>query len=201
VIYQIKNLRNGKVYIGKHQTTDVDDGYFGSGKLLHRAIKKYGLNAFEKTILHVFATEAEMVLREVELVTEEFCARGDTYNLCPGGHGGWGYVNHNWLNNSEAQKEASRRTLAKIDHSAAGRLCVKSPKYWETMRPRWEIGIFRGHKHRSKTRRKMRASHKGKHDGPRNSQYGTCWITDGASNRKLKRGEVIPTGWELGRSC
>lgn len=33
---------NGKVYVGKHQTKDLDDTYLGSGKYLNRAIKKHG---------------------------------------------------------------------------------------------------------------------------------------------------------------
>lgn len=31
--------------------------------------------------------------KEKEIVTPELCERNDTYNLCPGGHGGWGYIN------------------------------------------------------------------------------------------------------------
>ena len=42
IIYQTTNLINNKIYIGKHQTSDLDDGYLGSGKLLLQAIKKYG---------------------------------------------------------------------------------------------------------------------------------------------------------------
>ena len=39
-----------------------------------------------------------MNAKEKELVTEEFCLREDTYNICEGGHGGFGYVNQNRLN-------------------------------------------------------------------------------------------------------
>lgn len=98
IVYQITCLTTGKIYIGKHQTADINDGYMGSGKMLSRAIRKYGKSNFSKTILHVFTDSESMNLKEAELVTEEFCARSDTFNLCPGGHGGWGYVNQNKLN-------------------------------------------------------------------------------------------------------
>ena len=96
-IYKITNKINGKIYIGKHQTKDLNDGYMGSGKNLRRAISKYGIENFEKEILFQFDTEHKMNSKEAELVTEEFCLREDTYNLCPGGQGGWGYINHNIL--------------------------------------------------------------------------------------------------------
>lgn len=46
-IYKITNKVTGKIYIGKHQTEDLNDGYMGSGKLLKRAQEKYGINSFE----------------------------------------------------------------------------------------------------------------------------------------------------------
>lgn len=88
-IYKTTNVLNEKFYIGKHQTKNLDDGYLGSGKLLKRAIKKHGIENFKKEILHVFDTEEEMNAKEKELVVLSEAS----YNLCPGGHGGFGYIN------------------------------------------------------------------------------------------------------------
>ena len=87
-IYQVTNKLNGKIYIGKHQTTNPNDGYYGSGKFVKAAIKKYGKENFVKEVLFVFKTEAEMNDKEKELITEEFISRSDTYNAGIGGEGG-----------------------------------------------------------------------------------------------------------------
>ena len=87
-IYQITNNVNGKIYIGMHQTKDLNDNYMGSGLKLRNAYKKYGVKNFKKEILFILDTREEMIQKEKELVTEEFCRRNDTYNICIGGHGG-----------------------------------------------------------------------------------------------------------------
>jgi len=88
IIYQITNKINNKVYIGKHATTNLDDGYLGSGQYLKRAVKKYGTENFKKSILFVFDNETSMNEKEKELVNMEFVLRDDTYNLVMGGSGG-----------------------------------------------------------------------------------------------------------------
>jgi len=49
IIYKTTNTINGKIYVGKHNK-DNDD-YLGSGKLLKRAMKKYGKEYFCLEIL------------------------------------------------------------------------------------------------------------------------------------------------------
>lgn len=54
-VYIITNLINGKQYVGDHLSYCTDethnDTYFGSGKIIMRAIKKYGKENFKKEIL------------------------------------------------------------------------------------------------------------------------------------------------------
>ena len=87
-IYKITNKVNGKVYIGKHQTNNPYDSYFGSGKYIKYAIKKYGKENFEKEVLFIFDTIEEMNKKELELVSESFISNNNNYNAGVGGEGG-----------------------------------------------------------------------------------------------------------------
>ena len=88
IIYKTTNIKNNKIYIGKHQTLDLNDEYLGSGIALARAIKKYGKKCFTKEVLYIFDNELEMNEKEKELVNEEFISTNITYNLGVGGQGG-----------------------------------------------------------------------------------------------------------------
>lgn len=84
-VYEIKNNLNGKIYIGIHKTKDINDSYMGSGVALKSAYEKYGIENFQKRILYVYDNFNDMRNKEVELVTESFVRRTDTYNLTVGG--------------------------------------------------------------------------------------------------------------------
>lgn len=59
-LYKTTNLLNGKMYIGKHVTTNIDDGYLGSGTWLRRAVKKHGAESFRKEWLGFYEDEDEL---------------------------------------------------------------------------------------------------------------------------------------------
>ena len=89
-IYKTTCLLNGKFYIGKHQTKNLDDGYFGSGKLLVRSVKKHGAENFTTEIIAVYDSVEKMNLAEKILVV---CDPDINYNLCKGGGGGFSFIN------------------------------------------------------------------------------------------------------------
>jgi hypothetical protein len=107
IIYKTTNLINGKIYIGKHKTDNIDDGYIGSGIKLKAAIRKYGIENFSRDILFNFYSEEEMLQKEKELVTEEFIKLKDNYNIAIGGQGG---KLHNW---SDVSKKKLSKSLKK----------------------------------------------------------------------------------------
>lgn len=197
-VYKITNLVNGKTYIGKHATRDINDGYMGSGKLIKAAIRKHGIENFAKEILRECDSEDEMNRVEAKLVTEDYCLNPNTYNLCSGGNGGFSYINrtrdhalHSATNAANRDYTATNwtpvRDATRAGHKA-GKYKYNAPGF-----------TFKGMKHTLATKTKMSLSKKGKTLGDKNSQFGTIWITNGYENRKILENTVVPEGWSKGR--
>lgn len=101
IVYLTTNLKNNKIYVGVHGTEDpnIFDGYIGNSINIfkcnnelkypkipfHKAVKKYGYNAFKRQTLSVFDTEEEALDLEAQIVNQEFIERYDTYNITLGG--------------------------------------------------------------------------------------------------------------------
>ncbi|GJQ43892.1 MAG: hypothetical protein JETCAE03_33900 [Ignavibacteriaceae bacterium] len=86
-IYKTTNLINNKIYIGKD--TKNQRQYFGSGKLIKKAIKKYGIKNFKKEILEDNINEKKLLCEREKFWIKElnsFVPNG--YNLTSGGDGG-----------------------------------------------------------------------------------------------------------------
>lgn len=207
-IYKINCHITDKVYIGKHKTVDLNDGYMGSGKLIKKAIQKYGLENFSKVILFVFDNEHDMNSKEKELVTKDFCSKEETYNLCPGGYGGWGYVVLNGLNTkgvSKGGKIAAVNTKIKRekDPNFNKSYCKTRAENFELGRKirdeLYPCGTMYGKHHKDETKTKIGEKNSLSQKGIKNSQYGTRWITNGIINKKINKEEPIPNGWVAGR--
>lgn len=88
-IYEIKNIQNGKTYVGKHETfSGVKDNYFGSGVALRNAIQKYGIENFQKTILDFAENKTDLCKKEKWWIAKYKSERKAEYNLTNGGEGG-----------------------------------------------------------------------------------------------------------------
>lgn len=85
VLYKITNLINGKYYIGRHATNDINDDYMGSGIAIKNAIKKYGLENFVKEIIAEVVSREELWKLEKEIVNETVVNDPMSYNMAYGG--------------------------------------------------------------------------------------------------------------------
>lgn len=167
----------------------------GSGKLIRAAVRKYGIASFKKEIISVHETEKEMNEAEASLVE----IGEHSYNLCPGGKGGWGYVNANCGN----QGERLNKSLSNEKRSKGGSIRAQNEEGMRLMRVK-ALESWRGCKHSPEAKEKNRIAHLGtkmpdEHQrGEKNSQHGSFWITNGIDNKKCRG--YIPEGWFRGRS-
>lgn len=131
-----------------------------------------------------------------------------SYNLKQGGEGGWDYVNSSM--SLSKRKESGklggnkcrdlRLGFLKEDKETRVNRILKygNPGCWysaEQQRRATEAAQSdNAVKKRKETFKIIKHA-----QGSKNSQYGTMWITDGSTNRKIKKEEVIPEGWRKGR--
>lgn len=113
IIYEIKNKINGKSYIGQHSSDELHS-YWGSGKLIKKAIEKYGIENFERIILERCSTKDELNEREKYWIKEKNSLING-YNLTDGGTGG---DNSQFIDYSEDWIEKQR---------------TNTKKYWESL--------------------------------------------------------------------
>ena len=210
IVYKTTNQVNGKFYIGTHKTVDLNDDYLGSGTFLKRAIEKYGVENFKREILFIFDNSEAMFAKEAEIVTEEFLAENNTYNLKRGGCGGFDFINSNpdilakysgekrkqtgnWIKGLQKQKYL---LLNDIEYQERYKRKVSEVvKKWHKEKGHPWVG----RKHSDETKLKISQKNSTSQLGKKNSQFGTMWITNELSSKKVKVSDPIPIGWRKGR--
>ena len=114
-IYRITNKINGKTYVGQHKYKKLDDNYMGSGKLVRRAQKKYGIENFEKEILYSriqYKTTADDVERFA--IAKERALGKAEYNIADGGQGGALRKGKTPWNKGKHHSEETKRKISDV---------------------------------------------------------------------------------------
>lgn len=114
IIYKITNILNGKIYVGQDSNNDPE--YYGSGKIIKNAIKKYGKENFIKETIEFCETKEKLNEREIYWISEINSIVPNGYNITSGGTGG-----NIWQFLSDKQKEERNEKWKKtVDERYSG---------------------------------------------------------------------------------
>lgn len=176
--YKITNVINNRYYYGVHSTNNLDDGYMGSGKILHLAYEKYGVENFKKEILKFFDTADDMFAYEMEIVNDVLLDDELCYNIQKGGKtfnlSGYVIVTNNGKDYFAVSVNDERYKNGELKHNWFGKHHTEESK--------------------SKTRLKMT---------PKNSKNNRVWVNKNGIVKYLRKDlleKFLSEGWKLGRS-
>lgn len=213
-IYLTENLINGKKYVGQRACILFDTNYIGSGKILKKAIEKYGRGNFKCSILE-WGNSRE-ALNELEVKWIEYYNADmseDFYNISHGGN----VPSMRGENNPRYGVELSDEIKGKIRQKVLGRevsedtkvkISKSSKDRIFTEEHRKKIGdAQRGEKHRlygkyisdeqkAKISKTLTGSIRPKCG---NASRGKVWINNGEKEMYIFLEQGIPEGYVRGR--
>lgn len=248
ILYKVTCLLTNRYYVGMHSTSNLNDRYLGSGKILRRSLKKYGRENHFFEILEYFHSRESLMSREMEVVSKELLADPLSMNLMPGGWGGGGWTNVNldpekkrlsiearmeaqavlreedpeWTARAKEhlrrmlEKAHTPEALSKMRESIAKRGPRTGPQYntcWvnkdggihkikkEELEAYLSQGYSRGLIPKDPPKHKKGSTEP--YCGPRNSQFGTCWVTREGQDKKIKKDDLqryLDEGFIRGRT-
>ena len=187
-----------------HSTSNLEDGYMGSGKRLRYSIRKYGKDNHTKIILEFLPNRESLKEREVEIVNSDLLLEEKCMNLKPGGYGGF----NNEIHMMKVSKSGNEMFLKKMQDEEYRKEFSKKlsnaykKQLLEGKREKKYFYDWNGKTHTDETKKKLSEKKKGTGVGITNSQYGTCWITKNNENKKIKKTDInqyLDDGWVKGR--
>ena len=203
-IYKIVNKVNGKIYIGKDESSS--SSYMGSGKLIKRAISKYGLDNFTKEVIE--ECYGSKILQEREKYwIKKYKSQNPKigYNISSGGDGG------DTISNNPDRKTI----LKKISDTLKGREFTQEHKKklrenHNSKNP--EVGNrisqkLKGRVFSDEHREKLRQANLGKKRSPeavdknREALKNTMWIHNiiTGEEKRVSKNSCVDEGWSVGR--
>lgn len=204
-IYKTTNVLNDKYYYGMHSTDNLNDEYYGSGRRLKRSLNKYGKENHKVEQLEFLPNRKALIEREKSVVNLNEIAKINCMNLMIGGKGGFISEEQQKYRSSCAGKAYGEKL--KTDIIFKKRISkIRSEK----TKANYKLGVYKDKKfnlfknkhHTNETKKIMSEAHKGNGIGNKNSQYNTCWITNGIINKKINKTNIhsiANTEWKLGR--
>ena len=157
-IYKTTNLINGKIYIGQHCSNKFDTSYYGSGKKILRALKKYGLNNFNCEIIEWCETREIANEREIFWICKLNSKNNDIgYNITDGGEG-WKGGKH-----SDETKNKISRTKTGVSPNRVYKVSDETKqKISNTLKSKNSTAWNKGIPMRESTKEKLRLANLGK---------------------------------------
>lgn len=206
-IYKTTNLITNKFYVGMHSTDDLEDGYFGSGKIIHYSVNKHGIENHKVEILEFLSSRDELKKREAEIVNEALLADPLNMNLKFGGNGGWDHTKD--MDLAARNVKCNQKFIERYGNDKAFKVefdnkCGENLKAGRAKRKELHgsANFGFGRKLDDETKRKIAEKNSQNQTGIGNSQFGTCWICDGVEAKKIKKNDIqswLDQGWRKGR--
>ena len=205
-VYITTNNINGKQYVGVHKTRNLNDGYLGSGKILKRAVKKYGKENFTIEILEFYDTFEEALKNEIILIKEYNTIRPNGYNIALGGYGGDTYSNQPKIKKEKTRKKQSKARKGRYaiyNEKLNKSKYVKEEELSQYLKENWKLGFSQ------KTKRKMRKAAVGKLKSKEHIKHlskaskNRIWIHKDDKNKFVKEKKLsyyLNNNWKLGVS-
>ena len=187
-----------------HSTSNLKDGYLGSGKRLRHAIRKYGVENFVLEIIEWCETRNILAKREQEIITESHITDEKCYNLKKGGLGGGKFYSKEHQYKCSQAAGIKHREMLKSDPNYRKKISLsriesnkKNHKNGK-LKSIQDVYSWVGKKQNEETKKKIGEKNSINQKGEKNSQFGTKWITNGYENKKIKKTESPPLNWVYG---
>ena len=205
IVYKTIVNETGKFYIGKHSTRILEDGYFGSGKLIGSFIEKYGVAGLTREILAFCESAKDAFQKEKELVGDLYRLDENCMNLQPGGGGGFKDEEHRikaQLAGASLGGKAAKEKHAGwfSDETRAKITDAIHRKMEEGFKPR-EAMTKAAASLEAREKKKKTMAERNHQQGEKNSNFGNRSIHKDSVTIKVKSGELdeyLADGWKLG---
>jgi len=201
IVYITRNLINNKCYIGRDLYNNPN--YLGSGKLLKKAIQKYGRDNFRKDVLQYCNSLDELYKAEEYWIRYYNAACDDNfYNILDGSTGGDTLSNHPNLDNIKMKIRQAREKQV-IQHSEDTRRKISESQrgengFWYGKTQSTESNMKRSNKMKGVPKPKMICIHCGKEgsvNGIKRWHLDNCKVLTGKPHKPTN-----PRPWNYGKT-